>query len=143
MNTWIILFLVLALAFLLSLTFFALTETDSDNITANVAGGFEQRLLSICQVLCIVILVGSIVAAVTASTMSLRLISCGAGVLALISFCVIEPILSPESVFHMNFFVERCNRHTMEVSVQLIGALSNVSALTVAVIGAIAIRGLW
>lgn len=53
MSIWVILFLTAVLSLALSLTFFALTETDGNSITANVGGDVEQCMLKVCQALCV------------------------------------------------------------------------------------------
>ena len=49
MSIWVILFLTAVLSLALSLTFFALTETDGNSITANVGGDVEQCMLKVCS----------------------------------------------------------------------------------------------
>lgn len=60
MSIWVILFLTAVLSLALSLTFFALTETDGNSITANVGGDVEQCMLKVCQALCVLNVAGNV-----------------------------------------------------------------------------------
>ena len=142
MSIWVILFLMAVLSLALSLTFFALTETDGNSITANVGGDVEQCMLKVCQALCVLNVAGNVFSVITADTWTLRLIGIVVCMLAMVCFFVTAPMLSSESILHINFFKEKCKQRTVVNLVESVGALSIVAIMIVAVIMTFAIRGI-